>query len=73
MYMENYSLKMKFKYMDERKASYCVNKGDEPQSNDGDKFGGRNQKMVRRVDSTIGHISLLKIWYLAILLLLARR
>ena len=43
MYMENYSLKMKFKYMDESKASYCVNKGDEPQSNDGDNFGGRNQ------------------------------
>ena len=45
--MEIYSLKVKFKDMQERKASSHVEEGDEPQSDAGDQFRGRNQKKAK--------------------------
>ena len=50
---------VKFKEMDQRKASYCVKEGDEPQSDSGDHSGGRNQKRARRGELLYGHLSLL--------------
>ena len=49
---------VKFKEMDQRKASYCVKEGDEPQSDSGDHSGGRNQKRARRGELLYGHLSL---------------
>ena len=59
MQREIASLMVKFKDMENTKASYCVEKGDKPQSNSGYQFGGLNQKRSRIVDWIIGNISLL--------------
>ena len=44
------SLKLKFKDMEERKASSWFEEGDKPHIDDGDQFVGNNQNSARRGD-----------------------